>query len=75
MYGFKEIFLKNLLMIILPTSCTHRNTTICKKIIKVDHKIQGCVMFGQIGVGKIFGKLTIVTFVNLLYSIILKCSN
>ena len=47
-----------------------------KKIIKVDQKIQGCIIFGQTGVGQVFlGKLTIVTFVSLLCPIIVKCSN
>ena len=27
-----------------------------KKIFKVDHKIQGYIIFGQIGVGHFFGK-------------------
>ena len=49
---------------------------VLKKIIKVDHKIQGCIIFGQIGQRHFFrGKLTIVTFVNLLCPIILKCLN
>ena len=36
-------------------------------MIKVDHKIQGCIIFGQFGLWYFFfgGELTIVTFVNL----------
>ena len=52
----------------------HHNTTMFKKIIKVDQKIQGFIIFGQIGVGHFFGKLTIITFVSLLCPIV-KCSN
>ena len=49
---------------------------VLKKIIKVDHKIQGCIIFGQIGQRHFLGgKLIIVTFVNLLCPILLKCLN
>ena len=53
----------------------HYNTVMNKKIIKADYKIQDCIIFGQIGQGHFFGgKLTIVTFVNLL-CLILKYLN
>ena len=70
-------FWKNILMLILTTSCTlSKYYNVQKKLIKVDHKIQGCIIFGQIGLGYFFGgKLTIVTFVNLLHPIILKSLN
>ena len=35
----------------------HHNTIMFKKIIKVDHKIQDCIIFGQIGLGHFFGKI------------------
>ena len=47
-----------------------------KKIIKVDHKIQGCMTFGQTGQRHFFrGKLSVITFVNLLCAILIKCLN
>ena len=52
-----------------------------KKIIQMDHKIQGCIIFGQIGPGNFSfrgggrGGFIIVTFVNLLCSITLKGLN
>ena len=54
----------------------NHNTIMIKKIIKVDHKIQGCIIFGQLGQGHFFGgKLAIVTLFSLLCPIILKCLN
>ena len=42
----------------------------------MDHKIQGCIIVGQIDVRHLFGgKLTIVTFVNLLCPFVLTCLN
>ena len=35
----------------------HHNTIMFKKIIKVDHKIQGCIIFRQIGLEHFFGKV------------------
>ena len=35
----------------------HHYTIMFKKIIKVDHKMQGCIIFGQIGLGHFFGKI------------------
>ena len=52
----------------------HHNTImIKKKIIKADHQMQGYIIFGQIGQRHFWrgGKLTIVTFVNILCLIIL----
>ena len=45
-------------MLILSTSYTlSKYYNIQKKIIKVDHKIQGCIIFGQIVPGYFFGKI------------------
>ena len=49
-------FWKNILMLILTTSCTlSKYYNIQKKLINVDHKIQGCIIFGQIGLGYFSG--------------------
>ena len=74
--SLKITFMKNRLMLTLSTSgiYPHHSTTMFKKVINADHKIQGCILFRQIG-GTFFGKLTIVTFVNLLSPTILKYSN
>ena len=34
-------------MLILSFMYPHHNTTIFKKTIKVDHKIKGCIIFGN----------------------------
>ena len=84
-FTLKVFLLKNWLTLILSTSCNPSQYLQClKKTNKLDHKIEGCIIFGQIsdvlflfwGRGKEWlvreGELTIDTFANLLCSIILK---
>ena len=53
----KGIFLKNWLMLILSTSCTQsKYYNIKKKIVNVDRKIQGFIIFAQVGLGYFLGK-------------------
>ena len=75
----KEFFLKNWLMLILSTSCTYKNTTMFrKKIIKLDlWSSKGCMHRFWTNWPRVFfwGKLSVVTFNNLLCPIILKSLN
>ena len=49
-FTLKGDFLKNELILILSTSCTPtQHYNVLKKIIKVDHKTQGWIIFGQNG--------------------------
>ena len=53
----RPFFLKNWLMLILSTSCTPpKYYNVQKTVIKVDHKIQGWIIFGQIGLGYLLGE-------------------
>ena len=54
----KRTFMKNWLMLTLSTLgiYPHHNTTMFKKIINANHKIQGCILFRQIG-RIFFGKI------------------
>ena len=84
-FTLKGFLLKNWLTLILSTSCKPSQYLQClKKTNKLDHKIKGCIIFGQIsdvlylffGWGKEWlvreGELTKDTFPNLLCPIILK---
>ena len=56
--SLKRTFMKNWLMLTLSTSgiYPHHNTAMFKKIINADHKIQGYILFRQIG-RTFFGKI------------------
>ena len=56
--SLKRTFMKNWLLLTLSTSgiYPHHNTAMFKKIINADHKIQGYILFRQIG-RTFFGKI------------------
>ena len=66
----RGFFLKNWLMLILSTSRTlSRYYNVQKKIIKVDHIIQGCIICGQIGLGYLWGKNWLSLLLSICYAL------